>query len=475
MLKKFPKSEISYTLKISTENKKFLKAAEKVAFDKVHRKKIKFNISRYDAAVEKGKGIYKDLDLARNRAGHIKYKTINELEKHLVEFENNFQSNGGKIIWARNTNEALKEILTIVKSHEIKAMVKSKSMITEEIELNDFLEKNGVDSLETDLGEFIVQQAGQKPYHIVTPAMHMSKEDIAALYHEKFEVAENLTPEELTIYTRELLREKFVAADLGVSGANFLIADTGSIALTENEGNAMLTMSFPKIHIAISGIEKIIPYLTDLDLYWPLLATHGTGQLMTVYNSIISGPRKENEKDGPEEMYLVLLDNGRTDLLAKERQRQALSCIKCGACLNACPIYKNVGGHSYNTTYSGPIGSVITPHLKDFKTYKHLSFACTVCGKCTEVCPVKIPLHELLLVNRNDAVKNGYFTFIEQQGIKWSTLALNSRKIVDMVSGKTKNILAKTFTPNAWGPRRELPKMAEKSFSQQWQDKKGKE
>lgn len=458
-------------MKISSENKKFLKASDKVAFDEVHRKKIRFNISRYDAAVKKGKGIYKNLELARKRAGHIKYKTINELEKHLVEFENNFLRNGGKIIWARDAREALKEILTIVKSHELKAMVKSKSMITEEIELNHFLEKNGVESVETDLGEFIVQQAGQKPYHIVTPAMHMSKEDIAELYHEKFDVDENLTPTQLTVYTRELLRQKFVGADLGVSGANFLIADTGSVALTENEGNAMLSMSFPKIHIAISGIEKIIPYLNDLDLYWPLLATHGTGQQMTVYNSIISGPRKENEKDGPEEMYLVLLDNGRTDLLAKERQRQALSCIKCGACLNACPIYKNVGGHAYNTTYSGPIGSVITPHLSDLKTFKHLSYACTVCGKCTEVCPVKIPLHELLLVNRNDAVKKGYFTFIEQQGIKWSTMALNSRKMVDMVSGKTKNKLAGMFAPNAWGPRRELPKMADKSFSQLWKEK----
>ena len=458
-------------MKKSSEHKKFLKAAEKVGFDKVHRKKIKFNISRYNTAVSKGRNIYKNLELARERAGFIKYKTINELEKHLIEFENNFLANGGKIIWARDANEALKEILSIVQSHELKAMVKSKSMITEELELNSFLEKNDVEAVETDLGEFIVQQAGQKPYHIVTPAMHMSKEDIAALYHEKFNVEENLTPEQLTVYTRELLREKFVAADLGVSGANFLIADTGSIALTENEGNAMLSMSFPKIHIAISGIEKIIPYLSDLDLYWPLLATHGTGQHMTVYNSIISGPRKENEKDGPEEMYLVLLDNGRTNLLGESRQRQALSCIKCGACLNACPIYKNVGGHSYNTTYSGPIGSIITPHLKDFKTYKHLSFACTVCGKCTEVCPVKIPLHELLLVNRNDAVKKGYFTFTEQQGIKWSTMALNSRKMVDMVSGKTKNMLAKTFTPNAWGPRRELPKMADKSFSQLWKEK----
>jgi len=459
-------------LKISSENKKFLKAAEKVGFDLDHRKKIKFNISQYDVAVKKGKGIYKNLNLAQGRAGHIKYKTINELDKRLVEFENNFIRNGGKIIWARDAKEALTEILTIVKSHDLKAMVKSKSMITEEIELNDFLEKNGVESVETDLGEFIVQQAGQKPYHIVTPAMHMSKEDVAALYHEKFDVAENLSPKELTNYTRELLREKFVAADLGISGANFLIADTGSIALTENEGNAMLSMSFPKVHIAISGIEKLIPYLTDLDLYWPLLATHGTGQQMTVYNSIISGPRRRNEKDGPEEMYLVLLDNGRTKLLEKERQRQALSCIKCGACLNACPVYKNIGGHTYNTTYSGPIGAVITPHLKGFEKHKHLSFASSLCGKCDEVCPVKIPLHELLLVNRNEAVKKGYFTFWEQQGIKWSTTALSSRKKLDMVSGGTKNLLGKMFASKMWGPRRDLPKMAKKSFSQQWKKRK---
>lgn len=458
-------------MKRSTENKKFLKAAAKIAFDLEHREKIKFNISKYDAAVEKGKEIYKNLELARNRAGHIKYKTINGLEKHLIEFEKNFLQNGGKIIWARDANEALKEIHKVIKKHGIKTMVKSKAMITEEIELNNFLEKKGVESIETDLGEFIVQLAGQKPYHIVTPAMHLSKEDIAKLYHEKFETDENLSPEELTNYTRELLRDKFTAADLGVSGANFLIAETGSVALTENEGNGMLSMSFPKVHIAISGIEKIVPYLTDLDLFWPLLATHGTGQPMTVYNSIISGPRRENEKDGPEEMYLVLLDNGRSNLLAKERQRQALSCIKCGACLNACPVYKNIGGHSYNTTYSGPIGSVITPHLDDFGANKHLSYASSLCGKCTEVCPVKIPLHELLLVNRNEAVKNGQFTFAEQQSIKWSTVALNSRTKLDMFSGKTKNKLAGIFAPNVWGPRRVLPKLADKSFSQLWKEK----
>ncbi len=455
---------------LSTENNLFLKASEKVAFDETHRKKIRFNIGKYNAAVEKGVNIYDNLDLARDRAGFIKYKIINDLDAQLIQFEDNFTANGGKVIWAKDSEEALKEILKIAKNYNVKKVVKSKSMTTEEIELNEAFGKEKIEVMETDLGEFIVQQAGQKPYHIVTPAMHMSKEDVAELYNEKFSTPIDLNPTELTLYTRKFLREKFVGADLGVTGANFLIANSGSIALTENEGNGILTMSFPKVHIAIAGIEKIIPKLEDLDLYWPLLATHGTGQPMTAYNSIISGPRKTNEKDGPESMYLILLNNGRSNLLAQERQRQALTCIRCGACLNSCPVYKNIGGHTYNTTYSGPIGAVITPHLAGFKKYKHLSFASSLCGKCTSVCPVKIPLHELLLVNRNDAVKKGYFTFFEKQSINISTMALSSRKLLDTLSGGSKNAAMKLTVAKAWGPRRKLPQMAPKSFSQLWKE-----
>jgi len=460
-------------VKISSEEKTFLKQSEKIAFDKIHREKIKFNISRYEQAVDKGLKIYQNLELARNRAGFIKYRVINNLDKYLIEFEDNFTKNGGKVIWARDADDAINAVLSIAKAHEVHNVVKSKSMTTEEIELNEALKKNNIESLETDLGEFIVQQAGQKPYHIVTPAMHMSKEDVANLYHKKFDTDENMSPQDLTLYTRQLLRKKFIDADMGISGANFLIADMGGICLTENEGNAMLSMSFPKIHIAIAGIEKLIPTLEDLDLYWPLLASHGTGQNMTVYNSIISGPKKEEEKDGPEEMYVILLDNGRTNLLAKERQRQALSCIRCGACLNACPVYKNIGGHTYNTTYSGPIGSVITPYMQDQKTWKHLSFASSLCGRCTEVCPVKIPIHELLLVNRNDSVKSGYFTYFEKTSMKASTKILSSRRLLDLMGGKTKNFAAGLVVEKMWGPRRELPKFAEKSFSKQWKEKHG--
>ncbi|MEJ2595965.1 MAG: lactate utilization protein B [bacterium] len=457
-------------MKAGASQKLFNNKANAVAFDAEHRRKINFNMSRYDGAVKKGKTIYRDLDLARKRAGHIKYKVLNDLDKYLIEFEDHFVSNGGKIIWARHAEDALQGILEIVRKYDVKRVVKSKSMTTEEIDLNEKLADVKVKVLETDLGEFIVQQAGQKPYHIVTPAMHMSKEDVARLYHEKFSVREKMSPEELTAFTRKLLRSEFPKADLGITGANFLIADIGGIAITENEGNGLLSMSFPKIHIVIAGIEKIIPHFEDLDLFWPLLATSGTGQPMTVYNSVLTGPKKSAEKNGPEEMYLVLIDNGRSHLLSLERQRQALSCIRCGACLNACPVYRNIGGHTYNTTYSGPIGAVINPFLGDFAENKHQSFASSLCGKCTTVCPVNIPLHELLLVNRQYAVKNGYTSFVEKQGMKLSAWGMHSRRKMDMAGGKLKNKMAHSILTNTWGPRRDLPKFSEKSFNRIWKE-----
>ncbi len=451
---------------------KFMKDAEKKAFDPVHRKTIRFNMSRYDAAVVNGKKQYLNLELAKERAAHIKNKVIIDLPKYLLDFESNFQSHGGKVIWAVDAAEALKEILKVLKKHAAKNVVKSKTMVTEEIELNDFLEKNGIESMETDLGEYIVQVAGQKPYHIVTPAMHMSKEDVSELFTEKFGLPANSSPEEITAYVRKQLREKFYLADAGISGANFLVADTGSVCLTENEGNGMMSISFPRVHIVVAGIEKLIPRLSDLDLFWPLLATHGTGQNISVYNSIISGPRQEGENDGPEEMYVVLLDNRRTELLSHKNQRRALSCIRCGACLNACPVYRNIGGHTYGTTYSGPIGSVISPWMNGMKEFKHLSFASSLCGACTEVCPVKINLHELLLYNRSDSVKEGYTGRMDRFIFKAYKIAMLHPSSMDMVSGKTKNRLMKRFVSKLWGPRRTLPAMAEKSFRQLWEERR---
>lgn len=453
----------------------FSRDSEAKAFDRDHRRKLNYNIGQYDQAVKRGVLQYSNLDLARNRAGSIKYRAINDLDKYLIEFEARFTARGGKVIWAQDAREAISEIMSVLKKYDVRRVVKSKSMITEEIELNEALKSKKIEVLETDLGEYIVQQAGEKPYHIVTPAMHMSKEDVGALFNRKFDLPPDSKPEEITAFVRKLLREKFLHADCGITGANFLIADTGSVALTENEGNGLMSVSFPGLHIVIAGIEKVIPSIEDLDLFWPLLATHGTGQHVTVYNSIISGARMEGEPDGPGDMYVVLLDNGRSSLLAKEKQRQALSCIRCGACLNGCPIYRNIGGHAYGTTYSGPIGAVITPHMRGLEKWNHLSFASSLCGKCTEVCPVKIPLHDLLLQNRKDAVEAGYMPAAWRRGMKISKRMFVSRYLMDLAGSGTKNYLIRHFAGKLWGDRRELPKVAPKSFRQMFDEEFGKD
>ncbi len=449
----------------------FNEVSKEKAFDKQHRNIINYNIGKYDVAVTRGLSRLINLEHAKKKGHVIKWKVMENLDKLLPEFESNFQKKGGKVIWANNAEEANQEILQIIKRSGAKSVIKSKSMVTEEIHLNEFLESHEIESLESDLGEYIVQLLGQKPYHIVTPAMHLSKENIAQLFHEKFGTPVDATPQQLTLKARELLRDKYLSADIGITGGNFLIADTGSIALTENEGNARLTTTFPKIHIAIVGIEKLIPSITDLDLFWPMLSTHGTGQNLTVYNTILSGPRKADETDGPEEMYVILLDNGRTDLLAQKDQRQGLYCIRCGACLNGCPIYKNVGGHTYETTYSGPIGSIITPHLRGMQDFKHLSYASSLCGKCSEVCPVKIDIHSMLLLNRRDAVNQKLATSSEKLGWYFWKKSMLKRSKMDLVGGKLKNFVMNTFFGKMWGKNRTLPKVEQQSFSKQWKDR----
>ncbi|MCC7232774.1 MAG: iron-sulfur cluster-binding protein [Bacteroidia bacterium] len=456
---------------MSLHSDQFLLDAEDRVFNTEHRRKLAFNISQYDKKVVEGKQQFADLETARQRASVLKWRVTENLDKYLIEFEGNFIKHGGKVIWARDASEAVSEILKILHQANARTVVKAKSMTTEEIQVNEALEREGISSVETDLGEFIVQLRHEHPYHIVTPAMHLSKEDVAKTFSEKYHLSDTSTPKEITAFVREQLREKYQVADAGITGANFLIADTGSVCVTENEGNAMMSVAFPKIHIAVAGIEKLIPSLTDLDLFWPLLATHGTGQNITVYNSVFSGPRQGDERDGPEEMYVILLDNGRTKLLNEHEQRQALSCIRCGACLNACPVYMGVGGHAYGTTYSGPIGSVITPHLSGMEEYKHLSYASSLCGRCTEVCPVKIEIHKLLLLNRRDAVRQGFHANSEKWAfIVWKKAMLN-RHLMNQGGSGIKNFVLKTFFSKTWGDRRELPQIARRSFNQIWRER----
>ncbi len=438
-----------------------------IAFDKKHRRTINFNVSKYNEAVEKGKLRYSNLELAKSKASWVKENAVANLGKYLVQFEENALKNNIEIIWARDSKEAVKGILEILKRFDAHLVVKSKSMISEEIELNENIEKASVEPVETDLGEFIVQVAGEKPYHILTPAMHKSKEDVAELFHEKFSTPSNSTPEELTSYVRGVLRKKFTSAEVGITGANFLVADVGGIVLTENEGNGMMSVSFPKVHIVISGIEKILPSISDLPLFLPLLSTLGTGQQVTVYNSLITGPKKQDETFGPGKMVVVLLDNNRTKIAAEKDHYKALKCIRCGACLNACPIYRNAGGYTYNTTYSGPIGSVITPFMRGFKEFNHLSYACTVCGACTEICPVKIPLHDLLLLNRKISVEKKLGNFNWNTGMKAYEWAFKKRSNVDRIGGRTKNNLIK-LNRKILGPHKDFPAFAKNSFSKNW-------
>src|ERR1700722_17286670 len=284
-------------------------------------------------------------------------------------------------------------------------LVKSKSMTSEEIHFNERLEHHNLESVETDLGEYILQLAHQRPYHIVAPALHMTRYEVGDIFTQRLGIPNETVPEKQALIARGVLRQKFLNADIGISGANFLVADSGAVVLVENEGNARLTTSAPKIHIAVAGIEKLIPRAQDLATFLKLLGRSATGQALTVYTSFLSGPRRGEEVDGPDELYLVLLDNGRTKVLAGEEKREALYCIRCGACLNHCPVYRKIGGHSFPWVYSGPIGAILTPQFLGMAHEPALPFASSLCGACLEVCPVKIDIPKVLLELRADVKK----------------------------------------------------------------------
>jgi len=392
---------------MSAAAQEFLRRAAEKSADLTHRKIIRFNMDQYDAAFARGQSRFSDWDAAREQCQRIKWEAINHLDRYLVEFEQRVKERGGHVFWAENSEEARKYVVDLAVSRGVKKVVKSKSMVTEEIHLSPALEKAGMEVFETDLGEYIVQLRNEPPYHIVTPAMHLNRGQIRDLFKEKLDGPDTEDPPELVAVARRTLRKAFFSAEMGISGANFLVADAGMIAITTNEGNGRLCTSVPRIHVAMTGIEKIIPRLQDLATLWPVLATSGTGQPITCYNTLIGGPRRDGEADGPEEFHVVLVDNGRSELLADPEQREVLHCIRCGACLNACPVFRSVGGHTYGTIYPGPIGSVLTPHLRGLDEFQHLSYASSLCGGCTDVCPVRIDLHHHLLHNRRNAIRAG--------------------------------------------------------------------
>lgn len=452
-----------------TEVSKFMEKCELTAGDDTHRRKLKNAISSYEIAVSSTQSkVFSNWENARNIAAQIKDYSLAHLAELLELFEQRIGSRGAEVVWAEDAAEALQFIGSIVKEEGVARAVKSKTMTTEEVGLNEFLEANEVEIWETDLGELIVQLAGEKPYHIVTPAMHKTKEDVADLFHEQLGIPKTDNPEDLTKAARDYLRDVFLTADIGFSGANFIIAEEGAIVITENEGNALLTTSCPKIHVVIVGIEKILPRLSDLSLFLPLLATSGTGQNMTAYNSIIRGPRQKNESDGPERMVVILLDNGRSSLLGKPHVNTALRCIRCGACLNSCPVFKTIGGHAYGTTYQGPIGSAITPYFKGLKQWNHLAYASSLCGACSQVCPVKIDIHRLLLDVRRNTTESGGLEKKWVWVIRLWYHIMAKRKRVDLwrrIYRYFRVPLSLVLWPNN---ERELPKVSQHSFSELW-------
>lgn len=451
----------------SSEHSRFIDSSEVKAADETHRKRLLKVIASYDSVVVNQKSNqFIDWQEARNVAAEVKRYVLDNLPELLERFEANATENGMRVLWARDVAEAHKLVDEIIARHGVRKVVKSKSMTSEELELNEFLEHRGIETLESDLGELIVQLNNEKPYHIVTPAMHKSKEEISEIFQRTLGCEPTTDAEELTDIARRHLREAYITADLGISGANFLLADDGAILILENEGNARLSTACPKVHLSIAGIEKVLPSITDLELFLPLLSTSGTGQQMTAYNSIIRGPRRSSEVDGPEVMYLLLLDNGRSNIYRKPEVRDALSCIRCGACLNACPVYKTVGGHTYNTPYSGPIGAVITPHLKGMRDWGHLAFASSLCGACTDVCPVKIPLHHMLLTNRQEANVTAPSLFWQNALRMWA-LAMRSRIVVDC-GGRVARWGLQVLSVVAPKLAAKLPKPASKSFSSWW-------
>ena len=338
----------------------------------------------------------------RTRANQLKKQTIENLDWYLEQFESNVVAHGGKVIFAKNATEVADFVLDLAKARGARLLVKSKSMTTEEVDLNERLEHHGLEAVETDLGEYILQLAHEKPYHIVAPALHKTRFDVAEIFTKRLGVENEVVIEKQTMIARRTLREKFLHADIGITGANFLVADSGAVVVVENEGNARLSSSVPKIHIAISGMEKLIPRAQDLGVFLKLLGRSATGQPMTVYTSFLAGPRRAGEIDGPEEFYVVLLDNGRSKLLADRDKRQSLYCIRCGACLNHCPVYRKIGGHNYPWIYSGPIGAILTPQFHGVMENPWLPFASSLCGACEEVCPVKIQIPKLLLQLRSE-------------------------------------------------------------------------
>ncbi|PQO45651.1 LutB/LldF family L-lactate oxidation iron-sulfur protein [Blastopirellula marina] len=404
----------------------------------------------------------------RSCASQIKAHTVSKLADYLEQFEKNARARGATVHWAKDADEHNRIVLEILQKHDAQRVVKSKSMLTEECHLNPFLEKHGLEVVDTDLGERIVQLRQEGPSHIVMPAIHLKKEDVSETFHEHLNTeAGNFDPNYLTESARQHLRNKFMEADVGITGVNFALADTGGVVVCTNEGNADLGVSLPPVHIASMGIEKLIPSVNHLSIFLRLLARSATGQPITTYSSHFHGPREGGE------LHIILVDNGRSNLMNSEKYRNSLKCIRCGACMNTCPVYRRSGGHSYGATVPGPIGSILNP-LRDAKHHKSLPFACTLCGSCSDVCPVKINLHEQLLTLRTEVKNQKQLPASKTMPMRIASWVFQRPKLYAWLGGIAKFFLRTMprfmiyHALNPWGRQREMPESPPESFRQQY-------
>ncbi len=420
---------------------------------------------------------FPDWEEMRSAAHDIKRHVMDNVGHYLTQFEAQATAAGAVVHFASDAGQAADLICEIASRHGRRVAVKSKSMTGEEIDLTHAMERAGLEAIETDLGEYIIQLAEEPPSHITAPALHKSRGEIGRLFAEKLGIEYSDDPEHLTKVARRILREDFLRADVGVSGVNFAIAESGSICIVENEGNARLSTTMPKVHIAVMGFEKLVPDYSSLSLFLNMLGRSATGQRITCYTSILNGPRRKQEHDGPEELHIVVLDNGRTRMLADPKMREALFCIRCGACLNVCPVYQKIGGHGYGSIYPGPIGSVITPIFRGEERAAGLPFASSLCGACSEICPVHIDLHHLLLTWRERISEKRRGKIAERITMKLFSFTAARTMLFDF-GGAVYRMFAPLLRDSSgglripvWGKSRDFPRPPEKSFKQLWKEK----
>lgn len=412
----------------------------------------------------------------RDWAEGVKNHLLTNLEAYLTQAEAMLQKGGVQVHWAEDADEARRIVADIARSNNVKKVVKAKTMVSEELGINPMLQSMGIEALETDLGEYIIQLLDQPPSHIVGPAIHLNLEQIRRLFHERFQTPLEASPEHLASVARKLLREGFLQADMGISGANFVVAETGTIALIENEGNIRISTSAPKVHVALVGIEKLLPRFTDLSVFLSLTSRAATGQRLGTFVSLIQGPRRPDETDGPEAVHVVFVDNGRSSVLADPEAWETLRCVRCAACLNACPVYRQTGGHAYGYVYSGPIGAILSPGLLGLEQTKPLPYASSLCGACAQACPVKIPIPKLLLTWRNRAVEEHLTPQFEASAIKGYAAAM-TRPWAYRLASKAIRVLPEVALDNtampvlkAWTEGRAGLKPSPKSFRDLWDE-----